>query len=131
MSARDQRNRLQVALDVVGQLRHHVPVDGERANRPHADGVAVGIGLRGEVEAERQCAARTVVDDDLLPQFLSELGAENARHRVGRTARRLRDDEPARLVRVLRRRAGRERAGEQQQEQSKRPHVTSHVCLMS
>ena len=131
MSARDQRNRLQVALDVVRQLRHHVPVDRERADRAHADGVSVGVGLGGEVETEGQGAAGAVVDHDLLPELLAELGAEDARHRVGRAAGRLRNDEPDRLVRVLRRRAGREHAGEQQRQQSKRAHVTSHACLVS
>src|SRR4051812_41706954 len=121
-------NRLQVALDVVRQLRHHVPVDREGPDRTHADGVAVGVGLRGEVEPQRQRAARTVVDDDLLPDLLCELGAEDARNRVGGAAGRLRDDELDRLVRILRRGAGREHAREQQRDQSKGPHVTSHAC---
>ena len=79
----------------------------------------------------RERAAGPVVDHDLLAELLAELRAENARDRVGRAARRLRHDQPDRLVGIFGRRAGRERAGEQQQEQSKRPHVTSHVCLMS
>src|SRR5262249_59175618 len=41
MSAGRKRDRLEVPLDVVGQLRHHVAGDGERADRPHAD-VSVG-----------------------------------------------------------------------------------------
>ena len=75
MPARDQRDRLEIALDVVGQLRHHVAGDGERADRPHADGVAVGRRLRDQVEPERERAARAVVDDDRLAQLLAELGA--------------------------------------------------------
>ena len=73
-------------------------------------------------------AAWAVVDNDLLPDLLGELGAEDARNRVGRAAGCLRDDELDRLVRILRRRAGREHAREQQRDQSKEPHMTSHAC---
>ena len=74
-------------------------------------------------------AARTIVDHDLLAELLAELGAEDARNRVGGAAGGLRDDEPDRLVRVLCRRAGGERARKQQQGHSKRAHVVpSHVC---
>ena len=111
MPARHQRDRLEVALDVVGQLRHHVAGDRERADRPHADRVAVGLGLGGEVEADGERAARPIVDHDLLPELLREFGAENARDRVGRAAGGLRDDQPDGPVRVLGRRAGRKRAG--------------------
>ena len=52
-----------------------------------------------------------------------ELGAKNARDGVGSAAGSLRHDEPDRPVRVLRRRAGRERAGEEQQDQTKGAHV--------
>src|SRR5215510_11824882 len=86
-------------------------------------GVSVGLGLRGQVETDGQRAAGTVVDHDLLAEFLSELGAEDARDRVGGAAGSLRDDEPDWLVRVLRRRAGRECAGEQQHGQSKHAHL--------
>src|SRR6516225_9471810 len=79
------------------------------------DRVSVGLGLRGQVEADGQRAARPVVDHDLLAELLAELGAEDARDRVGGAASGLRDDEPDGLVRVLRRRAGRERAHKQQQ----------------
>ena len=123
MSAGRERDRLEVPFDVVGQLRHHVAGDGKRADRPHADRVPVGLGLRGQVEADGQRAARTVVDHDLLAKLLAELGAEDARDRVGGAAGGLRDDEPDRLVRVLRRRTGGERARKQQQDHSKRAHI--------
>jgi hypothetical protein len=97
--------------------------DGKRADRPHADRVPVGLGLRGQVEADGQRAAWTVVDHDLLAKLLAELGAEDARDRVGGAAGGLRDDEPDRLVRVLCRRAGGERARKQQQGHSKRAHI--------
>src|SRR6516162_11331385 len=90
---------------------------------PPAARVSVGLGLRGQVEADGQRAARTVVDYDLLTKLLAELGTEDARDRVGGAAGGLRDDEPDRLVRVLRRRAGGERARKQQQDHSKRAHI--------
>jgi hypothetical protein len=86
--------------------------DGERADRPHADGVAVGGGLGDEIEAEGQCAARPVVDHDGRVQDRTELRRQDARHRVGRAARRLRHDEADRPVWVLGARANRQRDGE-------------------
>ena len=71
MPARDQRDRLEVALDVVGQLLHDVAGDGERADRPHADGVAVGRRFRDQVEPDGERAAGTIVNDDLLAQLLA------------------------------------------------------------
>ncbi len=114
MPARHQRDRLEIALDVVGQFRHHVARDRERADRPHADGVAVGIGFRRQIEADGERPARPVVDDDLLAEFFAEFGAENARDRIGRAARRLRHDQPDRLVGKLSRGRKRECSGEQQ-----------------
>jgi hypothetical protein len=128
VSARDQRDRLQVPLDVVRQLRHHVAGDGERADRPHADGVAVRFGLGGQIETDGQRPARTVVDHDLLAQFLCELGAEDARDRIGRAAGSLWDDEPDRSIRILRRRAGRKRAGEQRKGKAKHAQVAPFAC---
>jgi hypothetical protein len=121
--ARHQGDRLEVALDVVGQLRHHVAGDRKRADRSHADGVAVGLGLGGQIETDGQSAAGTVVDNDRLPDLLGELSAEDARHRIGRAAGGLRHHQPDRLVRVLRRRAGRERARQQAQGESKCAHI--------
>ena len=98
MPARHQRDRLEVALDVVGQLRHHVARDRERADRSHAERVAVGLGFRRQIEPDGERAAGTVVDHDLLAELLAELRAEQARDRVGGAAGRLRDDQPDRLV---------------------------------
>jgi hypothetical protein len=67
--------------------------------------------------------ARPIIDHDLLSQLLSELGAKNACHRVGRAAGSLWDDQPDGPVRVLRRRAGRKRAGEERQSESKHAHA--------
>ena len=61
--------------------------------------MSVGLGFRGQVETDGQRAARAVVDHDLLAELLAELGAEDARDRVGGAAGGLRDDEPDRTAR--------------------------------
>ena len=99
VAARHQRDRLEVALDVVGQLRHHVARDRERADRPHADACSrPARAFAVEIEPDGERAAGPVVDDDLLAELLAELRAENARHRVGGAAGGLRHDQPDRLV---------------------------------
>ena len=60
--------------------------------------VAVGLGFRREIEPDGERPARAVVDHDLLAELLAELRAEDARDRIGRAARRLRHDQPDRLV---------------------------------
>ena len=45
--------------------------DGERADRAHADGVAVGRRLRDQIEPDGERAAGPVVDDDLLAELLA------------------------------------------------------------
>jgi hypothetical protein len=77
MPARNQRDRLEVALDAIGELRHHVTGDRQRADRAQAERVAVGLGFRGQVEADGQRAARAVVDHDLLADLLGKLGAKD------------------------------------------------------
>src|SRR5438876_3024413 len=94
MTARHKRNRLKVPLNIVRQLRDHVPRYGKRANRPHANGVAVGWRLRDQIEAYRERAARAVVDDNLLAEFLRQFGGKNPGDGVGGTSRSLRNDEP-------------------------------------
>src|SRR5262249_2397532 len=69
-----------------------------------------------------------VVDHDLLSQLLCELGAEDARDRIGRAAGSLWDDEPDRPIRVLRRRAGRKRAGEHRNGETKHAQGAPFAC---
>jgi hypothetical protein len=73
-----------------------VPRDGERADRADADGVAVRRALRDRVDADGECPARTVVDDDRLAELLRYPGRDDARDVVGRAARGLRNDETQR-----------------------------------
>jgi hypothetical protein len=100
VSSGDQRDGLQVAFDVVRQLLHHVARDRQRADRPHADCVAVGRALRHGVDADGQGAARAVVDDYGLAELLRHLRRHQPRDVVGRAAGRLRHDEAQRPLRV-------------------------------
>ena len=76
--------------------------------------VAVGLGFRREIEPDGERPARPVVDHDLLAELLAELRAEDARDRIGGAARRLRHDQPDRLVGKFGGRRKRERRGKQQ-----------------
>jgi hypothetical protein len=78
-----------------------VTSDGEGADRPDADGVAVGRALRDRVDADGERAARTIVDDDRLAELLGDSRRDDARDVVGRAARGLRDDEAQRPLGVL------------------------------
>ena len=69
MPARDQRDRLKVTLDVIGEPAHHVARDRQRPDRPYADGVPIRIGFRRDVEADGQRAAGPIVHDDLLTKL--------------------------------------------------------------
>jgi hypothetical protein len=67
----------------------------------HEEGMPVGHGTGGGFA--RQIAVRTgpVLHDHRLAERFAELRCEYARQRVGRTARRVRDEKPDRPRRVL------------------------------
>src|SRR5690242_9561238 len=102
MSARDQCDRLKVAFDIVRQLRHHMTGDGQRADRPHADGVTIGRRFGDKIKPNGKRTAGTIVDYDLLPKFFGQLGAENTRDSVGGTAGGLWNDESNGVIGIFR-----------------------------
>lgn len=63
---------------------------GERTARCHQNGVAIGVGFRDEFATNAAPRAATVLDDDDLPQYPAETVGDDARHTVGRAARRKR-----------------------------------------
>jgi len=73
----------------------------QRADRTDADGVAIGRGFRHRVDADGEGAAWTVVDDDVLAEFLANAGRDEPCDVVGGAARGLRDDETQRPLRKL------------------------------
>ena len=101
---------------------HKVARDCQRADRAHAQRIAVRRRLRGEVEPDRERTAGAIVDDDLLANLLAERCAENSCHRVGGAAGGLRHDQMDRPVgKLCVRRAGK-RAGDEGDDHVKTTH---------
>ena len=83
LAARHKRDRLEVALNVIGQRHDQIPGDSERADRTHAQRVPIRRRFRGEIEPERERATGPIVDDDLLMQLVGQGGGKHARDRIG------------------------------------------------
>jgi len=96
---REQRDRHEILVDVVRQLREHVRIHRERADVADDDRVAVRLGARDLLHRDVACSARLVVDDHLLAERLRHLRRHRARDDLGAAARRERHDEPHRLRR--------------------------------
>jgi hypothetical protein len=79
---REKRDRREVPDGIVWHVAQHVHVDGVRRIADEKR-VAVGRRLRNELAPERPRRAGPVVDDELLPEYLSELLSEDPRHRIG------------------------------------------------
>src|SRR5690606_21125458 len=92
------RHRLQVGLDVVGQLVEERAIDGQRVDVAVADGVAVGRGALDQRDADVAGGARAVFDDYRGAQVLGQLVGDQPRQHVGRAAGGGRDDEVDRFV---------------------------------
>ena len=102
MPMHDQRDRLEILLDNIGQLGHHVAGDRHRADRSDRQRVAVRRRLCDVVHAKRERAAGLVLDDDgRAAERRAELGGQDARHSVGRAAGGLRHDQPDRPVGIF------------------------------
>jgi hypothetical protein len=80
--------------------------DGERADRAHAQGIAIGRRFGREIEPERERAAGAVIDHDLLMKFVGQGGGEDAGERIGRAAGGLRHDHADRVVGIFGPRSG-------------------------
>ena len=79
------RDRLQVAREVVRELRIRRRVDGMRG-RDEAEGVAVGRRVRGELHADRPRRAGAIVHDYGLVQLPAQFLRHDARRDVGRAS---------------------------------------------
>ncbi len=91
-----------------------------RTGHTHDQRVTVGRGLRDDVGTDVSAGAGAVVDDHGLAPFFAHFGGNQARCRIGGTARREGHDDayaPARIVVGLRRcgkgKAGAERSSQQ------------------
>jgi hypothetical protein len=102
----------EVPVDLPGHAGIEELVDRELPDRGHAQGVAVGRGLRDGVHADIAARPRAVLDDEVLAEPGLELLGIDARHHVGGAGGREGDDHPHRAVGPFRaRRAGLGRGG--------------------
>ena len=67
---RDLRDGLEVALDIVGELRDHVLPDRDRTDTAEQQRVAVGLRRCDRVIADDESAAWPVLNDDRLAELL-------------------------------------------------------------
>jgi hypothetical protein len=85
---------------VVRQLLVHGGTEGIR-RRDHQHGVAVGIRLRGQLDAEISARARAIVHHERLAQAIAQMLREQAADDVVAAARRKGDDEAHRPRRPI------------------------------
>jgi hypothetical protein len=83
-----QRDRHEIALQLVRDVGKERRVDGELADVRHEERVAVRRRLRDVGGRDKSVAARTVLHDELPVQALGHLDGEQARGHVHPAARR-------------------------------------------
>ena len=105
------------------KLRRHCV----RSHRRHHEGVAVGRGTRRQRDAYGRSRARPVVDDQLLSPAFADFRRQQARDRVVAAARRVRHDQPYRLVRKI---GGRDRNSHHSQRTQHSSHCSLHGFLL-
>jgi len=94
-----------------------VRVDRQLADVGDQQRVAVGRRSRDDLGARDAAGTGPVLDHDLLAECLGHLRADDARHRVGQAARRVRHDHPDRPGgKVLRLRRNRQQANQKKRE---------------
>ena len=96
---RDDQRRLDQLADrrkhldrIVADVGVHRRAGGQRSARRHQERVAIGIGGRDELAADAAAGAAAVFDHDGLAEHRAEPVGDDARHAVGRPARRERHD---------------------------------------
>jgi len=82
----DDDHRRDILELVVWQALEHELVDGVNARRAHDEGVAIGIGLRDRIGCNVAARAGLVLDNELLAEFLRDLGGDDPRQNVGGAA---------------------------------------------
>jgi hypothetical protein len=100
---RDERDRREVPRGVVRTLRRELGRNGKGPGKAEEQRVAVGRAVRNELGADEARRAGAVIDDDLLPQRLTEPLRHHARDYVDGTSRRRRREHayrPAGVARV-------------------------------
>jgi hypothetical protein len=87
---------------IVGQLGEQVGIDHQRGIAAHQQGVAVGRRLGDALDRDVAAGPGDVLDHDRLTPGLGELVAKEPRGDVGRHTGREADDDPDRLLGVVR-----------------------------
>jgi hypothetical protein len=95
----DQRRRDQILLGVERHFRDQELVDREMTDGGAADGVAVRRAFRDLINPDIAGSAGLVLDHDGLTELVLEPLGDNAEQHVGRTARRIGNDDADRMVR--------------------------------
>src|ERR1043165_8357263 len=90
---------LEITHGIVGQFRIQSRIDRESRGVVQ-DRISVRVRFRDEARADNAGPAATVIDDELLPERWAKLTEENARERVGTSARCVGYDHPYRPLRV-------------------------------
>ena len=109
--AGDQRDRREILHGIVGQLLVERLVDRKRGRGRHQERVAVGLGSRDLLGAERGAGARLVLDHDDRVQPALDLVGDQPAEQIGGAAGRIRHDHldvAARIGRLRQRRPGRQ-----------------------
>jgi hypothetical protein len=99
-----QRHRQQIDQRVIGHFFVDVRGDGEARQVAARDGVTIGHGLRGNVDAQHAAGAGTAVDHHLLAKIIAQLLRQNAAEDVGVRAGAVGEDVTYGTVRVVARR---------------------------
>ena len=97
----DQAHRREILERLVGQLGEEMRVDRDLADVGDQQRVAVGRRLHDLGHAIDAARAAHVLHHDRLAQRIGELAADQARHRVGKSAGRVRHDDPDRARRIV------------------------------
>ncbi len=107
-------DRNEVAQRLIGELVVERGIGDDRPVRDGGNGVAVRIRLHQRLQADGAVGAAPVLDIDLLPEAVGEMLRCQPRDEISAAARRKRADHADRALRPsLRKRGGRQRAGEQ------------------
>jgi hypothetical protein len=96
----DQADRREILARIVAGVFIERRADAQRAGVTQHDGVAIGRALRHRLGADGAAGPGPVVDDDLFTQRLAHLVGDHAAHDRGAAARRERNHQRDRPVRI-------------------------------
>ena len=127
-----QTDRDKVADRIVGQLLVKAGVERNVAQSAHEQRVAIRGCSRGRERTRHRSAARTVFDEDALPEALGKLSRQQPPHQIVNTARFIGHNDPHRPQGILRERGARgEQARSRQDNSGETGLENSHHRILS